>query len=401
MFYVYYDVLCLGNLHRVVARAQAPPLFPPTFLYTMSWEDPDADEAILDINEDDMVLTLTSGGCNSLNYLLSGAKEVYSVDCNPAQSALLEIKAAAIQSLNYHQFWNMFGEGKLENINEIYKRDLAPFMCQNSIDFWNKKLYHFTRGLYYAGGMGKVCWIAQYLIYLVGLGDQMKAICKAETLEQQRALWDELWIIKFLSKGNRVFVDMLIRLSSVLMFNKMALWFGCGVPSKQYELILKDGYSIPTYVARTIDGIARYSHIKKQNYFYYNCLTGKYLKDNCPAYLKESNFSKLKNGLLDRLHVQNGKFNDELKTRQYSKVILMDHIDWMDDKTALEVIELLSTQVMSNGRMIFRSASLCPPYVQMMKDYGFKVTCVKRADQGGYYMDKVNMYNSFYMAMKL
>eukprot|EP00210_Caulerpa_lentillifera_P002059 g1974.t1 len=390
-----------SNLHRVVPRAQAPPLFPPTFLYTMSWEDPDADEAILDINEDDVVLTLTSGGCNSLNYLLEGAKEVYSVDCNPAQSALLEIKTAAIRSLNYEQFWRMFGEGKLDNIESIYEKHLAPFMCQNSIDFWNKKLYHFRRGLYYAGGMGKVCWIAQYLIYLSGSSEHVKAICEAESLEEQRALWDELWIIKFLLKGNQMLINLLTRLSSVFLFNRITLWFGAGVPSKQYKLILKDGYSIPVYFARTIDGVARYSHIKKQNYFYYNCLNGKYLPDNCPAYLKEPNFWRLKTGLLDRLHVQNGKFNDELRTRQYSKVILMDHIDWMDDKTALEVIELLARQVMHNGRMIFRSASLCPPYVQMMKDNGFKVTCVKRADQGGYYMDKVNMYHSFYMALKL
>ena len=127
-------------------KVEAPPMFPPTFLYTMSWEDPRPDMEVrthcslhsagpfcerlesekefedltlnrndmadhgmlarssqcaglqvLKINNDDTVLTLTSGGCNSLNLLLHGAGHVVSVDCNPAQSALLELKATGIR----------------------------------------------------------------------------------------------------------------------------------------------------------------------------------------------------------------------------------------------------------------------------------------------------------------
>ena len=52
---------------------------------------------MLDIKSDDVCLTLTSGGDNSLNLLLHGARQVVSVDCNPAQSALLEMKVAAVR----------------------------------------------------------------------------------------------------------------------------------------------------------------------------------------------------------------------------------------------------------------------------------------------------------------
>jgi Protein of unknown function (DUF3419) len=51
----------------------------------------------LKICDQDVVLTLTSGGCNALNLLLHGASHVVSVDCNPAQSALLELKVASIK----------------------------------------------------------------------------------------------------------------------------------------------------------------------------------------------------------------------------------------------------------------------------------------------------------------
>ena len=52
---------------------------------------------VLDINKADTCLTLTSGGCNALNLIVHGAGKVHAVDCNPAQSSLLELKATAIR----------------------------------------------------------------------------------------------------------------------------------------------------------------------------------------------------------------------------------------------------------------------------------------------------------------
>ena len=39
--------------------------------------------------------------------------QVYSVDCNPAQSALLELKQVAIRRLGYEDVWALFGEGRV------------------------------------------------------------------------------------------------------------------------------------------------------------------------------------------------------------------------------------------------------------------------------------------------
>ena len=47
------------------------------------------------------------------------------------------------------------------------------------------------------------------------------------------------------------------------------------MPCKQYKLIGKDQLSIASYVARTMDGVAQNSHLASDNYFYYNCLTGR------------------------------------------------------------------------------------------------------------------------------
>lgn len=86
------------------------------------------------------------------------------------------------------------------------------------------------------------------------------------------------------------------------------------------------------------------------------------------------------------------------QARKYTKVILMDHLDWMDDEVANGVAQVLAKQVLPGGIVIWRSAALTPPYASLIAKAGFDVRCISRSDQG--YMDRVNMYSSFYVATK-
>ncbi len=58
------------------------------------------------------------------------------------------------------------------------------------------------------------------------------------------------------------------------------------------------------------------------------------------------------------------------------QVILMDHVDWMDEKYARELAAALARQVTPGGRVIWRSAALQPPYVPIIQDAGFTVRIV-------------------------
>lgn len=71
--------------------------------------------------------------------ILHGAKQVVSVDCNPAQSALLEMKKLAIEKLDYEDVWQLFGEGKHPNFKQIFLTKLGPFMTEKSFMFWQKR----------------------------------------------------------------------------------------------------------------------------------------------------------------------------------------------------------------------------------------------------------------------
>lgn len=384
-------------------KVEAPPLFPPTFLYTQSWEDPDADEAYLKIGPDDVCLTLTSGGCNSLNLCLQGAKAVYSVDCNPAQSALLELKKEGIKRLHYEDFWSLFGEGRHAKAEALFFRKLAPFMSQTSVKFWKNKLHYFKDGLYYHGGMGKVVSGLTLFSRWFGFKEQLNALAEAPTLEHQKLIWEHMLPIRIFHSLPQWAKNMVVSTTELALFNPCVMWLGAGVPKAQVNLITKqDATKMSCYAARVLDGIVKNSHLKSENYFYYNCITGSFSRDNCPSYLKEENFEKLRgeSGRINALHIVNSFFLPALYSRQYDVAILMDHVDWLTADQAKEVAVALGKQIRPGGRVIWRSAAVHPPYVEMIEDAGFLVRCVDRVTEDSPYLDRVNMYASFWQAVK-
>jgi len=60
--------------------------------YGLVWEDHRTLYRALDLGPDDHVLIITSAGCNALNALLAGPRQVTAIDLNPVQNQLLRLK---------------------------------------------------------------------------------------------------------------------------------------------------------------------------------------------------------------------------------------------------------------------------------------------------------------------
>lgn len=378
-------------------NTKAPSQFPSTFLYHQSWEDPIPDHKVLKVDENDVCLSLTSGGCNILELLLQGAKQVIAVDVNPAQNALLELKCVAIKHLKYNDFWKLFGEGKHERFQELYNADLAPFLSETSRKFWDEKNYYFVNGLYFHGSMGKVAKATQVLVNLFGLKAKYLQLISCKTLEQQQKVWTDIKANNLNTNSHTNVV--LERLFRLLCFNKAITWFAGGVPEKQFELIKQDGMKVSEYFYRCIDNVMM-NTLLSENHFYYNILNGQYSHNTCPTYLTKEGFMKLKHtNALERLVISTDYFVSEVRKRTYDKIILMDHIDWLDIHDVEDLSKALYNHTQSGAILIFRSASLKPFYADILGEAGFEVHQVDNIEKTGF-MDRVNMYASFYYCKK-
>jgi S-adenosylmethionine-diacylglycerol 3-amino-3-carboxypropyl transferase len=126
-------------------------------IYNQCWEDPRLDHEALQIRPDDRIVMITSAGCNALDYLIHGPAHIDCVDMNPNQTALLELKLAAIKNLKYEQFFEMFGHGTQKDYREIYQTQLRSSLGRTSQRIWDRRIRYFKPagpGLYMRGTAG-------------------------------------------------------------------------------------------------------------------------------------------------------------------------------------------------------------------------------------------------------
>jgi len=120
-------------------------------LYANCWEDPRLDRAALGIGQDDVVLSITSGGCNLLAFLLDDPRKVIALDVNPHQGYLLELKMAAFRTLSYRRTLEFFGVRPSSTRAACYRQRLRPCLSGAAARFWDGHTREIARGIIHAG----------------------------------------------------------------------------------------------------------------------------------------------------------------------------------------------------------------------------------------------------------
>ena len=241
-------------------------------------------------------------------------------------------------------------------------------------------------------------------------------MCTTASLEEQKQIWD--------TKVRKTIInETLIRL---FLSNPAFLWNALGVPMNQLNIFKEEG-SVEQFAKDTLDPIPARSLLSNENYHYRLCLMDNYTKESCPLYLKREAFEQLKANnaaTLDSFRLHTDSIVSVLRGMQdgsLSHAILMDHMDWFDpipasrplptlaeshnenDKSVSdldrEVVELARV-IKRDGQVFWRSAAKHPWYTQRFEAAGFRVSPVHIRETGKP-IDNVNMYASFYRAVRL
>jgi S-adenosylmethionine-diacylglycerol 3-amino-3-carboxypropyl transferase len=323
-------------------------------VFTMSWEDPEMDRRAFRIRPDvDTVISITSAGCNPLNFLCQNPKRLISVDGNPAQNAVLEMKLAAIQALDYEDFANIFAARRPQVVQRYYRPLLRPLLSDSARAYWDKKLWLLSRNLYQFGSMGIYCRFLSWYLSAIGISKRRREqLLQLRTLAEQREFYHRYVAHRLWGPGARVLI------------NEPAMYLA-GVHPSQYDLV-DERHGMYAYVKERIEYALTQVPIY-DNYFISIALTGEFQGDRVPPYLLAENFETLRKNL-DRVTVVNGYLGPFLETQpeaSISKFNLLDIFDWM--VTAQPLFESTWQSILRaatpDATMIYRSGSyrLDPP----------------------------------------
>ncbi len=323
-------------------------------IYNATWEDPRIDRELLELGADSRVVTITSAGCNVLDYLLDGPEHIFAVDMNHRQNALLELKLALLTHVPFNDLFQMFGAGSHPRHEEVYLQ-VRPHLPAPTRAFWDRQIGMFDprslkKSFYYHGTSGIAAWI------------MVKALFQAKPQVRRLAerLLDSLSLREQKEIYSHLEPEIWGRISSWLVRQPTLMAF-LGVPRAQISLIEQSHQGgLEAYVKDKLRHVMTEVPIS-DNYFWRVYLTGHYTADCCPEYLRERNHLMLQ-CCATRVSTHTMSIAQFLKANPgtYSHFILLDHQDWLawnDTEGLREEWELILSSSKPGTRILLRSAS--------------------------------------------
>jgi S-adenosylmethionine-diacylglycerol 3-amino-3-carboxypropyl transferase len=377
------------------------------FVYNQIWEDPCVDLQALQLDNDSQVLTISSGGCNALNYLIASPRSVTAVDLNRHHICLLNLKLAALKHLPAHEdFFDLFGRGKGPNCGTNYLRYIAPNLDRETRSFWGSntlggsllygdRISFFTNaGLYDHSRNGYFLRFFHRLAHLYGL--RPEAILTAISRSEQESLYE---------KHIRPFFDTAV----MRMVGRLPVtMFGLGIPPQQYDDLtsgLSGGKTVIDVYRERVRRLACDFPID-ENYFAWQAFARKYDTENrkaIPEYLKQENYEMLKANA-DRLTTVTGSATDVIRNSEpgtFNRFVLLDAQDWMNAEQMIELWSAIAEKAEPGSRIIFRTAGpgssieTCLPH-NLMARFSYDT---ERSEQL-FKQDRASIYGGFHLYVR-
>jgi len=260
-------------------------------MFAQSWEDPSCDRRALRIQPGDTLLAITSGGDNALGFLLDDPARVISVDLNPLQGYLLELKMAGMRRLSHPEFLTMLGVRPTEGALDLYAT-LRSDLSEPARTYFDSHGTLLQRGLLLQGGFERYYAILRNLVRLA-VGRRRIQHLFGIAPSEQRSYYHQEW--------NTARWRALVRIGCSRWLLGRSLdpsWFQDAEAAAFGEHFRRLGeHAIVDLPART-------------NYFLAQILLGRYVDEELvPDYLRSQNFAIIRERL-SRLEVVTADIGD-------------------------------------------------------------------------------------------
>lgn len=157
--------------------------------YSTVWEDELVLDEGLTPRPGERALSITSGGCSTLQLLHHDVGEVVSLDFNAGQSALLELKMVALQHLDPDALWAFLGLGPSPTRAATYAA-LRPSLSDDARAYWDAHAEHVAAGVTLVGKQDRFIHLFARLLGWVQRRSTIEAFFGQPDLEAQRRFLD-------------------------------------------------------------------------------------------------------------------------------------------------------------------------------------------------------------------
>ncbi len=160
---------------------------------SQSWEDPETLRGALAPSVDSRILSIAAAGDNSFALLLQGAGRVVSIDASPAQCALVELKRAAIRTLDHDELLRFVGVAPANDRRHVYSR-VRVELPDDARMFWDAQPELLGAGIIHIGKLEHMWQLFHgRALPLIHGRRTVRAAFDARTSLARERFWHERW----------------------------------------------------------------------------------------------------------------------------------------------------------------------------------------------------------------
>ena len=306
--------------------------------YSQVWEDSETARLGLALHEGDDVVSICGAGCNVLAMLLSRPRRIVAVDLNRAQTAVLELKLAALRSLSHAEFVALLGaRDRLDRVS-LYER-VRFSLEEGTRAYWDGHTDDIARGIIGCGRLDRY----------------FRAFQSAELARPDRS---------------RIVHDLLSasdRSAQKRLFEQLEAT-GLRTPFVEYfgrESMAQRGRHDTQFRHVTIDDVGawfweRFRHActelpTRNNWYLEWFLTSSYRDLNsAPCYLQPRHFDTLRS-LSHRVSIVTGDVISLLRDepRAHAKANLSDIFEYLSEDETAEALDAIAGGLVPGGRLCY------------------------------------------------
>jgi S-adenosylmethionine-diacylglycerol 3-amino-3-carboxypropyl transferase len=294
-------------------------------LYAQCWEDPRIDREAFHMTSEDVVFSITSGGCNALAFLIDNPQKVIALDLNPQQNFLLDLKIATFKALSYDELLEFMGVKKSRDRLLLYGR-IRALLSGDSAKYWDEQQKKIQRGIIHSGRYeAYMRLLKRFVITPLISKKTLRQFFKTEDPSERAVLFRKKWENLRWWFLTRV---MLSRRLNTLFFDKA------------FFAYLDEKFSFGNHFAKKAKRAITQLPVKENHFLSYILLGKFYDEDNLPLYLKRENYDVIRSRV-DRVEIVTDScenYFSSLPDSSISKFNFTNIFEWMSDDAYEELL---------------------------------------------------------------
>ncbi len=294
-------------------------------LYAQCWEDPEIDRQAFRIRPDDVIFSITSGGCNVLAFLVDNPAKIVALDLNPCQNHVLELKMAAFKTLQYDSLLEFLGILPSDQRIITYHKILRGVLNSESRDYWDQHPEKIRTGIIHTGRYeGYMHMLRKWFGVLMGKS-LFRGLYEAVDQQERELLYREKWN------------NIRWRLFTGFFLSRFWMTF---LFDKAFFVQLERSFSFGDHFRGIIRKAITELPVRESSFLAYILFGNFYSINHLPVYLRRENFEVIRDRL-DRILLITGNCRDyflSLPGECFSKFNFTNIFEWMSPRDYEELL---------------------------------------------------------------